>query len=200
MPQPPVDEISPNYTPRANNARDMGSLQAKLSEALELQGYYQKMAEDYRAKYLALDREHQMLKHTHELDIENIKQEHKKKTDQVADRLQFEQLEATRKIEQATNERDQQIDNLIEDSKLLQSRLIEADRDHAKLREQIKQLANENRRQLEDIAAIKSEKEEEASQMRTEFRQEKDLILERASKEKSKLNDKMREMQIMTDK
>ena len=36
--------------------------------------------------------------------------------------------------------------------------------------------------------------------MRTEFRQEKDLILERASKEKSKLNDKMREMQIMTDK
>ena len=73
MPQPPVDEISPSYTPRANNARDMGSLQAKLSEALELQGYYQKMAEDYRAKYLALDREHQMLKHTHELDIENIK-------------------------------------------------------------------------------------------------------------------------------
>ena len=82
-------------------------MQAKLNEALELQGYYQKMAEDYRAKFLALDREHQMLKHTHELDIENLQQEHKKKSNQVADRHQFEQLEATRKMEQATNERDQ---------------------------------------------------------------------------------------------
>ena len=36
----------------------MASMQAQLSESHELQGYYQKMAEDYRAKFLALDREH----------------------------------------------------------------------------------------------------------------------------------------------
>jgi len=47
-------------------------MQTKLSESLELQGYYQKMAEDYRAKYLALEREHTMLKHTHDYDIERL--------------------------------------------------------------------------------------------------------------------------------
>eukprot|EP00353_Schmidingerella_taraikaensis_P004752 CAMPEP_0185575800 /NCGR_PEP_ID=MMETSP0434-20130131/6888_1 /TAXON_ID=626734 ORGANISM="Favella taraikaensis, Strain Fe Narragansett Bay" /NCGR_SAMPLE_ID=MMETSP0434 /ASSEMBLY_ACC=CAM_ASM_000379 /LENGTH=45 /DNA_ID= /DNA_START= /DNA_END= /DNA_ORIENTATION= len=45
------------------------------------------MAEDYRSKFLALEQEHQMLKHTSDLDLEKLKQEHEKKTAQLSDRL-----------------------------------------------------------------------------------------------------------------
>ena len=34
------------------------------------------MAEDYRGKYLALEREFNYLKHAHELDIDSYKQEY----------------------------------------------------------------------------------------------------------------------------
>ena len=65
----------------------MVAIQAKLSESLELQGYYQKMAEDYRAKFLKLEQEHQVLKQTHDLDIENLLQKHDKQTAGLSDRL-----------------------------------------------------------------------------------------------------------------
>ena len=34
------------------------------------------MAEEYRGKYLTLERDFQYLKHTHEYDLEKVKQEH----------------------------------------------------------------------------------------------------------------------------
>ena len=51
---------------------ELSELKSKLGESRELQGYYQRMAEDYRAKYLSLEREFNMLKHTHEYDIEKL--------------------------------------------------------------------------------------------------------------------------------
>ena len=57
---------------RQAHQREVYALQGKLSESLELQGYYQKMAEDYRAKFLAMEREYNMLKHTHDFDIETL--------------------------------------------------------------------------------------------------------------------------------
>jgi hypothetical protein len=49
-----------------------------LAESAELQGYYQKMAEDYRGKYLALERDFSVLKHNMEYEIDVAKQEHQK--------------------------------------------------------------------------------------------------------------------------
>ncbi len=36
------------------------------------------MAEDYRSKFLAMEQTHNMLKHTHESDIEQLQMEHSK--------------------------------------------------------------------------------------------------------------------------
>ena len=169
---------------RSQHAIEMTAVQSKLSESLELQGYYQKMAEDYRSKFLQLEQDHQVLKQTHDLDIEKLAQLHEKETANLSDRLQFEQGEANRRLEQAVTERDNQIDHLIEDNKLLQQRLMEEDRTQIQLREQIKQLASENHRQLDDIAAIKREKELDLEQARKDFRIEKDTILEKAQQER----------------
>ncbi len=72
----------------------MHSLQGKLSESLELQGYYQKMAEEYRAKFLAMERDYNMLKHTHEYDLETIKSEHLKIEKQLGERIAYEKEDA----------------------------------------------------------------------------------------------------------
>lgn len=84
----------------------MHSLQSKLSESLELQGYYQKMAEEYRSKFLAMEQDFNMLKHTHEYDIETIKAEHLKIEKQLNERIHFEKEDAQRRFEQAVAERD----------------------------------------------------------------------------------------------
>jgi len=83
------------------HAQQLNSMQSKLSESLELQGYYQKMAEDYRAKYLSLEQKHQMLKHTHDYDIERLDQDHSKQVSQLNERLDFEAEENKRRVEQA---------------------------------------------------------------------------------------------------
>ena len=64
--------------PRQMNTRnpELASLRQDLAESLELQGYYQKMAEDYRGKYLAMERDYNMLKHTLEYEIEVEHKEH----------------------------------------------------------------------------------------------------------------------------
>ena len=48
------------------------------------------MAEDYRSKYLALEREFNYLKHTHEYDAELAKQEQAKVNMQLSERLTFQ--------------------------------------------------------------------------------------------------------------
>lgn len=92
------------------------------------------MAEDYRAKYLALEREFTYLKQTHELDIESFKEEFSRKEKQLMERIAFEQESANGRIQQAVTERDSQVDNLIEDAKSLQNRLLEADQIQVQLR------------------------------------------------------------------
>ena len=47
---------------------------------------------------------------------------------QLNERIAFEQAEANRRLEQAINERDGQVDHLIDDNKMLQNRLLEEDR------------------------------------------------------------------------
>ena len=73
---------------------------------------------------------------------------------------------------------------MIEDNKLLQQRLVEEDRMQVQLREQVKQLASENHRQLDDIAAIKRDKENEIEKIHNDFRMEKEAFFERANKER----------------
>ena len=48
------------------------------------------MAEDYRSKYLALEREFNYLKHTYDYDAEVAKQEQAKVNLQLSERLSFE--------------------------------------------------------------------------------------------------------------
>ena len=57
---------------------EVASLKQDLAESVELQGYYQKMAEDYRGKYLTLERDYNMLKHNLEYEIEVANVEHRK--------------------------------------------------------------------------------------------------------------------------
>lgn len=57
---------------RATHLLERQSLENSLAESLELQGYYKQMAEEYRGKYLTLEREFQYLKHTHEYDMEKM--------------------------------------------------------------------------------------------------------------------------------
>ena len=96
---------------------------SKLAEAVELQGYYQKMAEDYRSKFLALERDFNLMKHTSGFDFEKLAFEKAKAEDALRERLAFEQQEGKRRFQTAIGERDQQIENLIEDNRLLQQRL-----------------------------------------------------------------------------
>ena len=77
------------------------------------------MAEEYRAKFLAMEQDFNMLKHTHEYDIETIKAEHLKIEKQLNERIHFEKEDAQRRFEQAVAERDTQVDHLIEDNKML---------------------------------------------------------------------------------
>ena len=56
------------YNSRENLKPELASIK-DLAESHELQSYYQKMAEDYRCKYLAIERDYNMLKHT--LEYEN---------------------------------------------------------------------------------------------------------------------------------
>lgn len=69
-----------------------------------------------------------MLKHTHESDIEQLQMQHSKQVGQLNERLQFETEEGQRRVQEASQERDGQLDHLIEDNKLLQSRLMDEDR------------------------------------------------------------------------
>ena len=48
----------------------MISMKQDLAESAELQGYYQKMAEDYRGKYLAMERDFSVLKHNMEYELD----------------------------------------------------------------------------------------------------------------------------------
>ena len=64
------------------------------------------MAEDYRCKYLALEREFNYLKHTHEYDLEKVRQDHMNIEGQLSERITFEQGESQRKFKQANTERD----------------------------------------------------------------------------------------------
>jgi len=45
------------------------------------------MAEDYRSKYLVLEQDHSVLKHTHELEIEKARQDHEKVVVQLQERI-----------------------------------------------------------------------------------------------------------------
>ena len=47
------------------------------------------MAEEYRAKYLALERDFNYLKHTHEYDLEIVKQDHMNIEGKLSERAEF---------------------------------------------------------------------------------------------------------------
>ena len=53
-----------------------------------------------------MEQDFNMLKHTHEYDIETIKAEHLKIEKQLNERIHFEKEDAQRRFEQAVAERD----------------------------------------------------------------------------------------------
>jgi hypothetical protein len=54
-------------TERDNEIRE---LQAKLKQSMELQGYYQKMTEDYRSKFLAIEKQLNVVQHTQDYEVQ----------------------------------------------------------------------------------------------------------------------------------
>ena len=85
------------------------------------------MAEDYRAKYANLEREFNYLKHTHEYDLEKVRQDHMNVEGQLNERIKFEQTEAQARMQKTIQEKDEQIDNLIDDNRKLIAKFKEAD-------------------------------------------------------------------------
>ena len=57
---------------------DVITIKQDLADSIELQGYYQKMAEDYRGKFLAMERDYSVLKHNMEYELDVARQEHQK--------------------------------------------------------------------------------------------------------------------------
>ena len=62
-------------------------MQRKAKDAEEVANYYNRMAEDYRAKFLALEREYNYFKNTHMIDLEKQADEHSKIVQSVNDRM-----------------------------------------------------------------------------------------------------------------
>ena len=69
-------------------------MKRKISDAEEVANYYNKMAEDYREKFLTMQREFNYFKNTHMIDMENKDEEHKKIVDTMQNRFKFEMIEA----------------------------------------------------------------------------------------------------------
>ena len=81
--------VSPQITVLTS---EVETLRRRANDADEVANYYKRMAEDYRAKFLAMEREFNYLKNTHELDIEKKDQEQAQLVQQMNDKLQFEQM------------------------------------------------------------------------------------------------------------
>jgi len=65
-----------------------------VSHSNELQAYYQKLADDYRNKYLALEKQFNVLEQIQDYEVLKQKQETKRVEDQMYERLAFEKDEA----------------------------------------------------------------------------------------------------------
>ena len=92
---------------QVRTAKDALSSETKLAEAVELQGYYQQMAEDYRAKYANLEREFNYLKHTHEYDLQKLRQDRMNVEGQLTERIMFEQSEVQGRMQKEMQEKDE---------------------------------------------------------------------------------------------
>ena len=64
------------------------------------------MAEDYRAKYANLEREFNYLKHTHEYDLQKLKQDRMNVEGQLTERIMFEQSEVQGRMQKESKEKD----------------------------------------------------------------------------------------------
>ena len=117
------------------------------------------MAEEYRGKFLAMERDYNMLKHTLEYEKEVEDQEHKNEMQRLHERLRFEQDEADRKVKQIMAESGNHMDNLMRDNHVFQQRMNEEDSLQSQLRNQINQLSRNNNDYLDQIAVIKREKD-----------------------------------------
>ena len=83
------------------------------------------MAEDYRGKYLALERDFSVLKHNMEYELDVAKQEHQKTQDQLHERIRFEQEEGERRLQSAMAENGTQIEGLMRDNHVFNQRMFE---------------------------------------------------------------------------
>ena len=85
------------------------------------------MAEDYRAKYSNLEREFNYLKHTHEYDLQKLKQDRMNIEGQLTERIMFEQSEVQGRMQKEIKEKDEQIEQLIGDNRKLILKVKEGD-------------------------------------------------------------------------
>lgn len=89
----------------------------------ELQAYYQKMADDYRNKYLALEKQFTVLEQIQDYEAQKQRQETKRVEDQLFERLAFEKDEAARRLSQVMMEKETYIASLQNDIEFLQQSL-----------------------------------------------------------------------------
>ncbi|CDW90848.1 UNKNOWN [Stylonychia lemnae] len=88
------------------------------NEGSDLTVYYQRMAEDYRQKYLELEREYIFLKNGHDYEIQKVKAQVDDAERRFNDKLIFETQEMERRFRETLGQKDLQIN-------ILQKQLIE---------------------------------------------------------------------------
>ena len=85
--------------------RSISSSTAHL-EGQDLTLYYQKMAEEYRQKYLDLEREYIYLKNGHDYEIQRARSQVDEVEKRFNEKLNFEMSEAERRMREAVQQKD----------------------------------------------------------------------------------------------
>ena len=81
------------------------------------------MAQDYRDKYLEIEREFNYFKHTYQLDIEKQSREFEKMNEHLNERIEFEIQNSEISKEMIRKERDAKIDEMIIDNRQLVAKI-----------------------------------------------------------------------------
>lgn len=81
-----------------------------------MQSFYSKTADEYRTKYLALEKQFTVLEQIQELDAAKQKSQLQQAEQQFFERLAFEKEEHKRRLSQLTEEKNALIDGLKKDN------------------------------------------------------------------------------------
>lgn len=130
-------------------------MKTDLEKANELQTYYKRIAEEQRARCLAIEREINLAKHTHDFEIEKVRNEANQIKNSLEDRLEFERNEAARQLSQITVEKQQEVNEMFTDNTHLAHRLNEAENRNEEHEKQKIAITKERDNYLEKLAEAK---------------------------------------------